>query len=298
MTLLEFQRQMLQDVCRPLTSDFQMQQHTEDGKSVADKVATYVAPNNRLTSFERLAIYNRQYWFRVLDSVAEDFPALGTVLGNAKFDALVLAYAKDTPSMSYTLRDLSSHLPQWLESHPEFSPRRHDLLLDVARLEWAYIEAFDAAALPPLVESDFSELTGDSTFILQPHLRFLSLQYPVDELVLAVHKAEPPSELASNAVTERKQKTRIQLPPMRRKGVYLAVHRHEESIYYRRIERESFLLLSSLQQQKTLSESIEFAFATSRMSPQRQASTIQDCFAHAATLGWFCREQFDSLNLQ
>lgn len=291
MTLLEFQRQMLKDVCRPLTASFQMVQETEDGESVSDRVATYVKPNDRLSSFERLEIYNKQYWFRVIDAVSEDFPALGTVLGNMKFDTLVLRYVKDTPSMSYTLRDLSGHLPKWLESHPEFEPARRDLLLDVARLEWAYIESFDKAAMPPLSQADFSELSGKSTLSLQPHLQLLSLKYPVDELVLAVHKAEPRSEIASNAVIERKQKTRLKLPAMRRKAIYLAVHRFDNSIYYRRIDREAFLLLSGLQQKKTLGEAIESAFAGSRSSAKKQAEHIQTCFAHAAELGWFCREQ-------
>ncbi len=42
---------------------------------------SFIAPNSRLTSFERLEIYNRQYWFRVLGALAEDFPALRSVIG-------------------------------------------------------------------------------------------------------------------------------------------------------------------------------------------------------------------------
>ncbi|MDE1161965.1 MAG: putative DNA-binding domain-containing protein [Acidobacteriaceae bacterium] len=298
MTLLELQRQMCDDVRRPLTADYRMQRQTESGQSTAEHVATYIKPNDRLSSFERLEIYNRQYWFRVIDSVMEDFPAVGTVLGNKKFDELVLAFLKDTPSTSYTLRDLSTYLPRWLESHPEYAGKKHDLLQDVARLEVAYIEAFDSAALDPLLESDFAQLSADSGFSLQPHLHLLSLQYPVDELVLAVHQKEPPSEVASNAVVERKEKTRMKLPPMRRKAIYLAVHRYDGSIYYRRIEREAFLLLSSLQQKKTLGEAIELAFVDSRLSEAKQAAVIQACFAHAAQLGWFCRERFDMSTLQ
>ena len=288
MTLLEFQRQMLDDVRQPLTPDFQMQPRNQCGELIADRISTYVKPNDRLTSFERLEIYNRQYWFRVIDSVTEDFPALATVLGNKKFDALVLAFLKETPSTSYTLRDLSGKLPRWLESHPEIAPARNALLLDVARLEWAYLEAFDTAALPPLIETDFSQISGDSTLFLQPHLQLLSLNYPVDELVLAVHRAEPPSEVASNAVTEKKTRTRLKLPPMRRGDVHLAVHRFENSIYYRRIDRESYRLLSALQQRNTLAQAIDSAFAETKFSDEQQAEKIQACFAHAAELGWFC----------
>ena len=87
-----------------------------------------------LTSFERLEIYNRQYWFRTIAAVSEDFPALAAVLGSKRFDSLVLAYLKENSSTSFTLRNLGSRLPRWLEDHPEFAPTRHALVVDVARL--------------------------------------------------------------------------------------------------------------------------------------------------------------------
>jgi hypothetical protein len=298
MNLLELQRRMSEDVRRPLTSDFMMQRETEEGSSVSELAESYVKPNDRLTSFERLEIYNRQYWFRVIGAVSEDFPALATLLGSKRFDGLVLAYLKENPSTSFTLRNLGARLPVWLEGHPEFAPRRHSLMLDVARLEWAYVETFDGLAVAPLTQEDFADLGGDSKLSLQPHLKLLDLRYPVDELVLAVHRETPASDIMSNAVTERKQRSRSGLPRMRRSPVYLAVHRFDNSVYYRRLEREAFLLLSSLQRQHTLAEAIELAFAESKLSPDQQAETIRECFAHAAELGWFCRQFVDLSGLQ
>jgi hypothetical protein len=297
MNLLELQRRMFEDVRRPLTPNFAMQQKTEDGRSVSELAESYVKPNDRLTSFERLEIYNRQYWFRTIAAVSEDFPALAAVLGSKRFDNLVLGYLKENSSTSFTLRDLGARLPHWLEDHPEFAPTRHELVLDVARLEWAYVEAFDRLAVAPLSLEDFADLGDDSRLCLQPHLQLLHLRYPVDELVLAVHKETPPSEIASNAVSRHKQKSRSGLPRMSRSAIYLAVHRFDDSVYYRRIEREAFLLLSSLQQQHTLAESIESAFADSRFSREGQAQKIQECFAHAAELGWFCRQYVDLTNI-
>ncbi len=293
MTLLELQRRMSADVCRPLTPHMDMQAVTADGASVTAIAQSYIKPNDRLTSFERLEIYNRQYWFRVIAAVSEDFPALEAVLGRKKFDALVLAYLRENPSTSFTLRNLGARLPAWLAVHPEFAPRRHALMVDVAKLEWAYVESYDRASLSPLVEEDFRELDDDSTLMLQPHLQLLELNYPVDELVLAVHKATPESDIVSNAVAERRESTRIRLPKMLRSKVYLAVHRFDNSIYYRRIEREAFLILSALYAQVPLGEALANAFEATTLSPEEQAQKIQDCFAHAAQLGWFCRELYD-----
>lgn len=298
MNLLSLQRRMSEDVRRPLSDSFEMQQCTEDGRSVSELVESYIKPNNRLTSFERLEIYNRQYWFRVIGAVSEDFPALGAVLGSKRFDSLVLAYLKENPSTSFTLRNLGARLPLWLEAHPEFAPTRHTLLLDVARLEWAYIEAFDQRAVSPLLQEDLVHLAADSKISLQPHIQLLHLRYPVDELVLAVHKETPASDIMSNAVSERRQTSRVRLPRMRRAEIYLAVHRLDNAIYYRRIDREAFLLLSSLQQGHPLAEALERAFCDSSRSSEIQAQKIQEYFAHAAELGWLCRGDAKPSNFQ
>src|SRR5215470_97127 len=110
MTLLELQRRMAADVMRPL----------ERGDRVFRGVkAQYVKPNDRLTSRERLEIYNRQYWFRVIDSLYEDFPGLCAVVGPRAFDRLARAYLAECPSRSFTLRNLGSRLESWLEENPE-----------------------------------------------------------------------------------------------------------------------------------------------------------------------------------
>ena len=298
MNLIQLQRRMSTDVRRPLTASFGMQEQDESGASVAKLASSYIKPNDRLTSFERLEIYNRQYWFRVVAAVSEDYPALAAMLGPSRFDALVLAYLKENTSTSFTLRNLGAHLPAWLKDHREFTSHRHALMVDVARLEWAYIESYDRASLAPLMPEDFTDLDEDSRLSLQPHLHLLDLQYPVDELVLAVHRETPESDIMSNAVSERQQNARIKLPEMRRGAVYLAVHRFDHSVYYRRIDREAWLLLSAMRQRQTLGEAIEAAFANSKFSPDEQAQKIREYFAHAGELGWFCRKYTDFVDVQ
>jgi hypothetical protein len=285
--LLDLQRRMSEDVRRPLTSDFKMQTVTENGLSTSEIVAGYIKPNPLLTSFERLEIYNRQYWFRVIGAVSEDYPALNAILGPKRFDALVQAYLEENPSTSFTLRDLGGKLPTWLAAHPEYAGVRHHLAVDVARLEWAYVEAFDSASVSPLGTADFAGLLPDSTLSLQPHLQLLDLRYPVDEVVLAVRKNTPEIDIVSNAVAERKTTARASLPRIRRSPVYLAVHRFDNSVYYRRIDREAFLLLAALRDGHSITRSIEEAFARSRLQPEQQASKIREYFARAAELGWF-----------
>jgi len=288
MTLLELQRRMAEDVCRPLTPEFRMQPRTEDGESLDGIAASYIRPNDRLSSFERLEIYNRQYWFRVISAVSEDFPALSAVLGSKQFDALILAYLRNHPSSSWTLRDLGRKLPEFLEGHAEFGGRRHRLAVDVARLEWAYVDAFDSRYLEPLSPDDARALGPESKVLLQPHLQLLALAYPVDDLVLGVRRDTPEVDIVSNAASRRATRTRVKLPPMRRQEIFLAVHRYENSVYYRRIAKEDLALLSALRAGRSIAAAVSEAFAQTRLSGEAQLKLVERSFTLASEFGWLC----------
>lgn len=288
MNLLELQRRMAQDVRRPLTADYQMQRAAEDGRSMEAVAASYIAPSATLSASERLEIYNRQYWFRVIGAVTEDYPALQAVLGSRRFDALILAYLRETSSTSWTLRDLGAKLPSFLAKHPEFAGRQYRLAVDVVNLEWAYVEAFDGLSLASLSSEDMSVLEPGSKLSLQPHLRLLTLDYPVDELVLTVRQEAPESEIVSSAVSERSSKKHAKLPPMHKRKRYLAVHRVEGVVYYRAIDCEAYLLLRALRNGASIEIAVSKAFEGSKLSEKKQASLMQQYFAHAAELGWLC----------
>ncbi len=286
MTLLDFQRRMAEDVSRPLTTDFAMQSFTSDGSSVSEIATGYVKPNDRLSSFERLEIYNRQYWFRLIAAVSEDYPALNAILGPTRFDDLILKYLQQNPSMSFSLRDLGAKLPTWLDAHPEFTGAHHDLAVDVARLEWAHIEAYDSASLPPVEGAQLGALQPTSVLALQPHLQLLALRYAADEIVLAVHKKKTDVDIVSNAVLERKTSRRVRPPKPKRCPTYLVVHRYQDSVYYRPIDRGTFLLLSAIKAGETLIDVVDHAFSEGTLLPSERSTKIQECFAHAAELGW------------
>jgi hypothetical protein len=288
MNLTELQREMAAAVMQPLTAGETMRGHAPDGRSMAEVAASIIAPNSRLTAFERLEIYNRQYWFRILGALAEDFPALRAVVGSARFEALSIAYLTEHPSRSFTLRNLGSKLIEWLGTHPEFTGRRHALAVDVARIEWAFVEAFDSAERAPLTLPQIAALEGASVLALQPHLQLMALNYPADHLVLSLHSREKRLTSEAGVQFEEESEAPANLPRLRRRPIWLAAHRVDFSVYYRRLEREEFLTLSALRQGLPLGEAIGQAFATSTIPDARRAERVQAWFANWAELGWIC----------
>lgn len=296
MTLLEMQRRMAEAVMMPLTRDDTMQRKTRDGRSMKAEAAAFIKPNDRLTSFERLEIYNRQYWFRILSAFAEDFPGLAAILGEVAFDRLTRAYLAECPSQSFTLRNLGLRLEAWLREHPEYAGKKFSLALDVVRLEWAYVEAFDNAAERALTLADLGQLDGESQLWLQPHLRLLHLGHAVDDFVIEVHRRQAAQDVVSNAVSGVKHARRRRVPvSVKRGNIYLGVHRYENAVYYKRLDREEYELLVALNQGGTLGEALDTAFTGSTMQEGERVARVQEWFANWAELGWFCRHRPASL---
>jgi hypothetical protein len=289
MTLVELQRRMLTVVKQPLTTNYGMRSRM-NGKSVATEVEVFIKPNDRLNSFERLEIYNRQYWFRLLSGMSEDFPGLDALLGDRAFQKLSVEYLTAHPSSSFTMRNLGSHLESFLTAYEKPLEIERDLLLDVARLEWAHIEAFDNGEAPPLTARQSAGLQESSHVALQPHLRLLSLRYPVDNYVVAIHREMDEPEVASNAFTGRKRGHRKKhLQQLVREEIFLGVHRLDESIYYKRLDRDAFAILQSLDAGKTLGEALETALAGSDANEEAFAANLSGWFQNWGQLGWLTK---------
>jgi hypothetical protein len=290
MRLAALQRTMARAVMQPLTASERMQNTAPDGKSMRAYASRFIKPNDRLTSFERLEIYNRQYWFRVLSSMVEDFPGLRAVLGDKRFEAMSKAYLVECPSRSFTLRNLGARLEGWLRKHPKWAGPKQALAVDIARLEWADIEAFDGKAEPALRPEDLRADAGAKLKLkLQPYVWLLDLRYPVDDLLLEVRKEDTDTDFASNAFQERHKRKRVQaVAKLKPAEIFLVVHRVDDSVYFRRVEREEFVILRALRDGMPLGRAIDAAFRKSRVPAEERAGKVQQWFQNWAALGWFC----------
>jgi len=291
MSLEDLQRTMAAAVMQPLTSEEEMQSHNPKGRPMAEVAGDFIQPNNRLTAFERLEIYNRQYWFRLQGAFAEDFPALHSVIGSARFEALTNAYLEAHPSRSFTLRNLGSKLHDWLSNNPQWAGSRLNLALDVVSVEWACIEAFDNAALPSLTPEEVASINGESRLTLQPHVQLLPLAYPADDLVLAMHQQQKREVSEAGSRPENESLQVLKPIRLRKRSTWLAIHRSDLSLYYKRLTRPEFRMLVALRDGSPLAEALETAFIDSRLNASHRIRLVQQWFTHWAELGWICNRQ-------
>ena len=287
---------MASAIFRPLNSRDGMQTRWTDGSTTRAVAAQFIKPNDRLSSFERLEIYNRVYWFRVLDCLYDDYPGLRAILGERKFLKLATAYLAKYPSASFTLRNLGQRLEKFLREEPQWIVPNEELALDMARFEWAQVVAFDDAAQPKVTTDDVLDTVPSKLRLgLQPYLSLLELTYAVDKFLLAVKKREGAvlRDEASNTFEAMPQTTRrkrlVRRP--KRERVYLVVHRYDNMLYYKRLDPEAFAILQGLQKGSTVEKACVAALAKTTRTDIDWTRQIQEWFHDWSALGWFCRSK-------
>ena len=178
----------------------------------------FVVGDPRATADERLNLYAYMYRARLLEALEATYPRLARALGHAGFEAVALAYIADHPSRNPSLRFLGAKLPEWLERQRPNTP----WLADLARLEWARNDVFDAP--------DQGALTLDALRGLSPD-EFATLSLTLVEahrLVAAVHTAAAVWDAAEAG--ESFEPTRGGEDPG---GEMLVVWRQEGAVYHR-----------------------------------------------------------------
>lgn len=284
--LRAFQRLMMQAVTRPLARGNRAAKQWRGGRAAADVVGTFSVANDRLSALARIEIYNRMYWFRTLDSLHEDLPGLRAVLGGKKFLRLIEAYLGKHPSRSFTLRDLPARLEGFIRATPRLSAPHTALAADMAAFEWAQIECFDGASHPPLTADDLAaQPAGRLKLGMQPQVRLLALHHAVDDFAIAVKqnalRADASNAATGSVSTASRGARRLRRP--KRERLFLAVHRQEGRIFYKRLEAPAYRILLALRAGRPLPQAVAAA------GRGVTAAQVNAWFATWMQLGWFCR---------
>jgi len=138
-----------------------------------------VGPDGR-PSARRFAVYRNNVVAGLTESMKVTFPVSCRIVGEEFFVAMARAYVVADPPRSPMMLEYGAGFPSFVAGFPPAA--RVPYLADVARIEWAWKEAFhasDAAPLPPaalaaIPEARLSELR----LRLHPSLRLVTSRYP------------------------------------------------------------------------------------------------------------------------
>ncbi len=185
--LEQFQRWMQTFIVHPGSEEDALAAAASEGIPT-DEVTRVILPSSTLTSLERVGVYREMYLLRLAEALDTDYPALAHFLGGEAFNDLVAGYVEAFPSRSYTLNRLGDHLPEYIRTAPGIA--RRAFLHDLARLELAVSQVFDAPESPVLTEEQIAQVPTEAwaDARLRPieAFRLLSFQYPVNAYLTSV----------------------------------------------------------------------------------------------------------------
>jgi len=109
----------------------------------------------------RLAVYRNNVVGSLIDAVADTFPVVQQLVGEAFFRAMAALFVRKHPPCSLVLAHYGGEFPDFIA---HFEPARSvAYLADVARLEWARVVAYHAADVAPLTaEAAGAALSDDA----------------------------------------------------------------------------------------------------------------------------------------
>lgn len=224
----------------------------------AHDLGAVVLPSKRLTSVERLEIYAYMYYARLVEVMQGEYPTTRQILGPHAFAAACRRFVAKNPSRTRTLNALSAKFPDFLAKTLPKS-NRNGLAVDVARIERAMEDVFDAPRGEPMTAAQFAALGADATgkakLAVTPALRMLKLRYPANDYMSAARRGEKP---------------RIPRP----RATSVIVFRRGFHVFRRDQEPEQWSLLAALVAGKPLAAAVRASVRGGGASAERVAKRL------------------------
>jgi Putative DNA-binding domain len=229
-----------------------------------------ILPSRSLAPEERVAIYGEMYFLRLSECLAEDYPAVKKLVGPAGFERLARVYLKKHPSRHYSLSALGRKLPDFLAGATKMP--RHAMLADVARVERAISESFDAAVSPSLSPADLAMIPPaaweTARIRMTESLRLLALEHRGNAIVTACRQEK-------------------ELPSLGRARSWAAVFRKEWTVWRMDVSEPMFAVLTALAKGKPLAKSLAAGARAYKGAPEQMQTDVHRWFREWATEGLF-----------
>lgn len=180
----------------------EIQQAFADGviEGTYHAVAGAIYPGD--SALRSVALYRRLIRHNYTQALKVTYPVLSRFVGARYFGLVVRGYVQQYPSTSGDLFPYGRHLPALLNV-VHIPP----LLAELARLEWACHEVYQAADSPPLFHNHLHALASvdpsQVTFHMHAASRLLSFPFPVHRVWLALQTDAPTDEVVDLPLPEQ-----------------------------------------------------------------------------------------------
>lgn len=198
----------------------------------------WVKAKSEFSAKDQLAVYVNAYRFRLYDATAEDCEVLKHYLGADKFDRVIQDFVNNAHSTHFNIGRYAAYLPAFLERHE----LGNAFGVELATLENAISQLTDPLETIPFEPHHLEGVTPEALMgmVLHPRkaLQLFAFQYPVNAYFRGV------KEDLSPQTPEPEQS-------------FVAVFRHEDSVWRMDLEAAEHNLLKRLFQGLIIAEAME-----------------------------------------
>lgn len=149
---------------------------------------------------KRFNVYRNNVVVSLCEALGKTYPSIKALLGDDYFNALARAFVTENPPQSAVLIWYGAEFADFIAAFPPLEA--YPYLSDVARAEWAWLQAYHAADVAPMDPADLSALppeeVGDARFQRHPAAWVISTAWPVWDL-LRVNRFEEEAEIDLSA---------------------------------------------------------------------------------------------------
>jgi len=164
-----------------------------------ERMLDRVIGSAKVSAPRRLAIYYDAYRLRLLEALDSNYPVLHAWMGDDEFEQIGLAYLEAHPSTHFSLRYFGHRLSEYLASAETYRDKPY--LAEMAALEWAMSEAFDAQDSPVVgldaMASIPPEAWPEMRMALHASVRRLDLRWNVPTIWKTIKEEQAPGEVAA-----------------------------------------------------------------------------------------------------
>jgi len=229
-----------------------------------------IIADGRFAATRHLQVYRNNVFESLTAALRAVYPAIARLVGDGFFRYTAHEYVVQYPPTGGNLHDFGGRFAEFLFGFP--AAAGHEYLPDVARLEWAWHEAFHAAEAAPLDPSSLAEVPPAQyaalRFILHPSARLVTSRFPLAALWEA-------NILADGEVPELDLKSGADELLVIRRGLTVAVER---------LAQGEYALLETIARQQPFGDACEAALAR---DPQFDLGRCLQKHVRCATLTGF-----------
>lgn len=160
-------------ISQPLSKEGGVRPLTVRKKPIEEEANNYILKSPTLKPFQRIEIYNQQYWWRLLNTLHDFFPFLTRLFGYHDFNqTIAIPYLLAHRPVHWSLNTIGEKMPGWIGKN--YNKKDKKLVFDAALLDCAFLKIFFKEKYPSFTARE-EEL--DHTLYLQPHVALFTFPY-------------------------------------------------------------------------------------------------------------------------